>query len=173
MTNWFRKLRRFGRDDRGYSTVEFVICATTFLSGFFWVFETGLIMTKQMMLERAVDIVVRDLRLYNNPLYTHDHIKKEICRLALIFEDCETRLLLELDTYDQAAGYTKEFSCYDKKNDLSPVTTWRPGLRQEIVYMRACIIIDPMMPNGLALFPDVQETGVPLVADTAFMNEPD
>lgn len=173
MMRLMKRLGRFRRDEGGYSTVELVICATTFLTGFFWVFETGLIMTKKMMLERAVDITVRELRLYNSPLYTHDYIKSRICDIALVFQDCERRLLLELDTYDLDTGYTKEFSCYDKEHDITPVTTWNPGQRQEIVYMRACIIIDPMMPNGIALFPNVSEQGIPLVADTAFVNEPE
>ena len=173
MLKLLRKLRGFRKDEGGYSSAELVICATTFLTGFFWIFESGLIMTKQMMLERAVDITVRKLRLYNNPLYTHDYIKQEICSIALIFKDCETRLLLELDVVDPDTGYTKTFSCYDKENEVTPVTTWNPGLRQEIVYMRACIIVDPMMPNGIALFPNVSEEGIPLIADTAFVNEPE
>ena len=173
MLNFMRKIRRFRRDEGGYSSAEFVVVATSFLTGFFWVFETGLIMTKQMMLERAVDITVRELRLYNNPLYTHDYIKQQICDIALVFKDCETRLLLAMEPVDLATGYTKEFSCYDKKNDVTPVTTWNPGLRQEIVYMRACIIVDPLMPHGIALFPNVSDQGVPLVADTAFANEPE
>ncbi|MEM7441212.1 MAG: hypothetical protein AAF393_16590 [Pseudomonadota bacterium] len=173
MIKWLNKLRRFRRDEGGYSSVELVICASTFLTGFFWVFETGLIMTKQMMLERAVDIVVRDLRLYQSPTFTHDYIKSQICDIAMMLDDCDTNLVLELEVYDQAAGYTKQFSCYDKEHDVTPLTNWEPGLRQEIVYMRACIIIDPMMPNGVALFPNVQASGIPLVADTAFVNEPE
>lgn len=173
MTSFLKLLRRFRRNEDGYSSVELVICATTFLTGFFWVFETGLIMTKQMMLDRAVDIVVRDLRLYNNPLYTHDYIKERVCEIASVFKDCEQNLNIELDTYDQAVGYTKTFSCYDKEHEVSPVTTWNPGQRSEIIYLRACIIIDPMMPHGIALFPNVQASGIPLVSDTAFVNEPE
>jgi hypothetical protein len=162
----------FRADERGYSTAEFVIVATTFLTAFFWVFETGYIMTKQMMLERALDIAVRDLRLKANPLYTHDYIRDKICDLALVFKDCSANLLLDMDVVDLNIGYSKTFSCYDKKNDILPVTSWVPGQRQEIIYVRACIIVDPLMPHGLALFKGASETGVPLIADTAFVNEP-
>ena len=173
MIGFLKRFRRFRKDEGGYSSVELVICATTFLSGFFWVFETGLIMTKQMMLERAVDMTVRDLRLFSNPLFTHDYIKDEICDLALVFKDCDTQLLLEMDTFDPASGFNQTYTCYDKKNDITPVTTWAPGARSEIVYMRACIIIDPMMPHGIALFPGVSDKGIPLIASTAFVNEPE
>lgn len=172
MKNLMKWLRQFRKNEDGYSTVELVICATTFLSGFFWIFESGLIMTKQMMLERSVDIVVRELRLTSSPHHTHEYIKQQICERAFLLKDCTKQLNVELDTYDQAVGYTKTFSCYDKEKDIAPVTAWQPGQRSEIVYLRACIIIDPMMPNGIALFPNVQSTGIPLVADTAFVNEP-
>ncbi len=171
---WFtKKLGRFRSDEGGYSTAEFTIVATTFLTGFFWVFETGFIMTKQMMLERALDITVRELRLSANPLFTHEYVKGKICETALVFKDCTTNLLLDMDVIDLSTGYSKEFSCYDKKNDIVPVTAWVPGQRQELVYVRACIIVDPLMPNGIALFPGTSETGVPLIADTAFVNEPE
>ncbi|WP_069298314.1 TadE/TadG family type IV pilus assembly protein [Neptunicoccus sediminis] len=173
MFKFINKLRGFRDDERGSSTAEFVIVATTFLTGFFWVFETGLIMTKQMMLERALDITVRELRLFASPLYTHDFIKEEICDKALVFNDCSDTLFLEMDRFNPSVGYAKNYKCYDKENDIAPVTTWSPGSRNEIVYIRACIIIDPLMPNGIALFPGTSETGIPLVADTAFVNEPD
>ena len=173
MLRLLKKLRRFRADECGYSSAEFTIVATTFLTGFFWVFETGLIMTKQMMLERALDITVRDLRLATSPTYTHDYIKSEICDLALVLKDCSTNLYLEMDTFEPSSGYSKTYKCYDKENDVAPVTSWVPGARSEIVYMRACIVIDPMMPTGIALFPGTSSSGVPLVADTAFVNEPE
>lgn len=173
MIKFLKKLRSFRADERGYSTAEFTIVATTFLTGFFWVFETGLIMTKQMMFERALDITVRELRLASSPAFTHDYIKDKICDLSLVLPDCKTTLKLEMDTFNPAAGFSQTYKCYDKENQVSPVTTWEPGLRSEIVYMRACVIIDPMMPNGIALFPGTSAAGIPLVASTAFVNEPE
>ena len=173
LSRMFKKLKSFRADQCGYSTAEFTIVATTFLTGFFWIFETGLIMTKQMMLERALDITVRDLRLSANPLYTHEYIKNKICNLAIVFNDCNTNLLLEMDVVDLSTGYSKTYKCFDKKNDFTPVTAWKPGDRQEIIYVRACIIVDPLMPNGIALFPGTSDAGIPLVADTAFSSEPE
>ena len=173
MKNVFKKFRRFRRDEGGYSSAEFVIVATTFLTGFFWIFETGLIMTKQMMLERAVDMTVRQMRLASSPVFTHDKIRDDICELAMIIDNCKQDLLLEMDVVDLDVGFTKDVKCRNKEHDVTPVTVWTPGLRSEIVYMRACAIIDPMMPNGIALFPGVTAAGIPLFADTAFVNEPE
>ncbi|WGI21815.1 pilus assembly protein [Amylibacter sp. IMCC11727] len=175
-----KKLKSFRSDEGGYSTAEFVIVATTFLTGFFWIFETGLIMTKQMMLERAIDMTVRDLRLYSIPPTqletetTYQWAKRQTCENALVFKDCEENLHLEMDTFDPASGYAKNYKCVDREeNDLNPLGAFTPNQRSEIMYIRACIRVDPMMPNGIALFPGVNEEGIPLVADTAFMNEPE
>ena len=180
MLNLLRKMKGFREDERGYSSVEFVIVATTFLTGFFWIFETGLIMTKQMMLERAIDMTVRDLRLYSTPPTKlesetiYQWAKRATCENALVFKDCEENLHLEMDSFDPSAGYAKNYKCVDRaQNDLNPLGVFTPNQRSEIMYMRACIRVDPMMPNGIALFPGVNNEGVPLVADTAFMNEPE
>lgn len=180
MLKLLRNFRKFRADERGYSSVEFVIVATTFLTGFFWIFETGLIMTKQMMLERAIDMTVRDLRLYSNPPTQQDGetiyqwAKRTTCENAYVFKDCEENLHLEMDVFDPSSGYAKNFKCVDREaNDLNPLGVFTPNQRSEIMYIRACIRVDPMMPNGVALFPGVNDKGVPLVADTAFMNEPE
>ena len=167
------KFRQFRQNEDGYSTVEFLIVATTFLTGFFWVFETGLIMTKQMMLERAVDIVVRDLRLASSPAYTHDYIKEKICDEALVLKECSDNLLLELVEVDLDVGFDRTATCIDRANEVTPVTSWEPGQRSEVVYMRACVLVDPMMPQEVALFSGTTDTGIPLIADTAFVNEPE
>lgn len=175
-----KKLKRFRSDEGGYSTAEFVIVATTFLTAFFWIFETGLIMTKQMMLERAIDMTVRDLRLYTVPPTKlpseniYQWAKRKTCENALVFKDCEANLHLEMDTFNPATGYAKNYKCVDRaENDLNPLGVFTPNQRSEIMYIRACVRVDPMMPNGIALFPGVNDEGIPLVADTAFMNEPE
>ncbi len=172
MTNLLQLMRRFRKDEGGSSTVEFIIVAATFLTGFFWVFEAGLILTKQVMLERALDMTVRELRLHSSPLFTHDYIKTRICQEAMLLDDCENNLLLELEVLDLSAGFSSPFSCVDKENDITPVTTWQPGQRNEIVYMRACVVVYPILTGTMSLFKDGGTKGVPLVADTAFVNEP-
>lgn len=173
-------LKGFRSDEGGYSTAEFVIVATTFLTAFFWIFETGLVMTKQMMLERSLDMTVRDLRLYSIPPTKlesetiYEWAKRKTCENALVFKDCEANLALEMDVFDPASGYAKNYKCVDREeNDLNPLGAFTPNQRSEVMYIRACIRIDPMMPNGIALFPGVNDDGIPLVADTAFMNEPE
>jgi len=172
MKNIMRFIFRFGKDDRGSSTVEFIIVASTFLTGFFWVFDAGLMMTKKVMLERALDITVRELRLHSSPAYTNDYIKEKICDRALLLNDCSHSLLLELEVVDLDAGVTSPVACIDKEHDITPVTTWEPGQRNEVIYMRACVVVFPMLTGAMSLFKNSEVTGVPLVADTAFVNEP-
>ncbi|MCP5071792.1 MAG: hypothetical protein GY947_00670 [Rhodobacteraceae bacterium] len=171
MCKWFPKILRFGRDERGYSSVEFVIVATTFLTGFFWVFETGLIMTKKMMLERAMDMTVREMRL--GTLTETAEIKDRICDLALVFKDCDDTLLLQSAIFDPDIGFDQTAVCIDREDpDAEVGTDPNYGLASETVHLRACVIIDPLMPYGIALFPGASAKGIPLYADAAFANEP-
>ncbi len=173
MTNLLQRLRLFRKNEEGYSSLEFVLVASTFLTGFFWIFEMGLLLTKEIMLERAVDMTVRELRLFSSPLFTHDYIKQKICDRALLLDDCDSSLLLELEVLDLNVGFTTPIACVDKENDITPVTTWEPGQRNEIVYMRACVVVFPMLSQAFAMFDDTAVTGIELFADTAFVNEPE
>ena len=55
-----------------------------------------------------------------------------------------------------------------------PVVTFNPGSRSEIMFMRACVVIDPLMPGmGLGLhLPKDTSGGFALVSYSAFVNEP-
>jgi len=172
MFELLKRIRSFRHNEDGYLTIEFLIVASTFMTGFFWVFETGLIMTKQMMLDRAVDITVRELRLTTNDLYTHDYIRDKICANASVFPNCADKLLLELVRVDLSVGFTPAARCIDRSVDVIPVTEWSPGQENEVIYMRACMMVDTILPESVALFKGVTATGVPLVSDTAFVNEP-
>src|SRR5690606_40360377 len=58
--------------------------------------EMGTLMLRHVMLERALDMSVRDLRLgnWNNP--THDDFKRVVCNRAGVIPDCMNVLLVEL-----------------------------------------------------------------------------
>jgi hypothetical protein len=174
--NPFRNLlRRAARED-GSVTVDFVLVFPVFIMVFLASFEAAMMMTRFVMLERALDISIRDLRLgvYTNP--THDQIKADICARTILLPDCEGALLLEMRpvsrvSWDVFAGTTQ---CVDRTEDLLPVTTFNPGAENELMLIRACAIFDPFFPTtrwGLRLPLDASG-GYQLLAMSAFVNEP-
>ncbi len=171
-----RTLRRFGRRDAGSATVEFVILFPVFIVLMISGIEAGVLMTRQMMLERGLDITMRALRLDQIPNPTHDKVKAMICQHAVIIPDCENVVQLELSrvdttTFEMPLGSRQ---CVDRTGNIAPVITFTAGARSELMMVRACAVFDPMFPaTGLGLhLPRDASGGYALIATSGFVNEP-
>ncbi len=171
------RLRRFRRDDTGAASVEFVLIAPLYFALMLSTFEAGWLMTKSMMLERGMDLTMRDLRLgvHTNP--THNEFKQIICNNAAILKNCEATMLLELVPINTAADVPTSTICQDLANPVDPTVTFNAtrGTREvETMFVRACVTIDPMIPGmGLALhLPKDVNGGIAMVSYGAFVNEP-
>ena len=166
--------RRILRAEDGNATIEFVIIVPLFLTIFMSAFECGLLMTRNVMLERAMDISIRDLRLGATP--THDQLKQKICTLAAIIPNCMSTVLLELrpvsTTTWQPLGTT--VTCVDRTQVIQPITQFLPGVKNQMMLVRACAVFDPIFPlTGLGLkLPKDASGGYQLIASSAFVNEP-
>ena len=95
---WFRK-----RQD-GNATIEFVILFPAFMTLFLTGFEAGFYMVRNVMLERAVDIAVRDVRLGNGNVPAFAALKKRICDEAGIIPDCMRTLQVEMRNIPKGQG---------------------------------------------------------------------
>ncbi|MFQ5622880.1 MAG: TadE/TadG family type IV pilus assembly protein [Paracoccaceae bacterium] len=171
-----RRLAGFRDDNSGAATVEFVIIAPIFLGVVLSVFESGWLTTQSMMLERGLDKTVRDLRLNDNASFTHDELKASVCGYSKILRDCEANLLLELVSIDNGLPFpAPSANCVDRTGTVDPVVHYVPGAESAIMFIRACVIIDPIFPGiglGLQLSKDASG-GFAMVAYSAFVNEPD
>ncbi|MXU64995.1 TadE/TadG family type IV pilus assembly protein [Oceanomicrobium pacificus] len=168
-------LRHFWSDSSGNATVEFVIIAPVLFSTVLSIFESGWLMTKYMMLDRGVDMAVRDVRLVKNPTMSHDDLKDDICNYAKIFKDCSRTLVLELVPLDLNAAYPgNEPNCFDRTEEIEPKKEFSTGAHEEIMFVRACVVTDPIFPGlGIGLQLEKDNTGgYRMVSFGAFMNEP-
>jgi hypothetical protein len=141
----------------------------------FSIAEAGVLMTRTVMLERGVDIAVRDLRLGPTTGVTHDEIRKKICNAAFLLGECEAVVLLELAPLDHVASFPAgETKCIDRTSKVDPSIYFNPGTRSEIMVIRACLIVDPIFPGvGLGAMLPVDASGrYAIVMQSAFMNEP-
>lgn len=171
------RLRRAARSESGSATIEFVIVVPVLLTIFMSAFEVGLVMTKRVMLERAIDVSVRNLRLglWVNP--TPLMLKQSICNEAAIIPDCMNVMLLELRPVSTVtwSPLDNNVKCVQRDEVIQPLTEFVPGGANEMMLVRACAIIDPIFKtSALGLNLPVDETGgYALVATSAFVNEPD
>lgn len=171
-----RRLRRFlGRED-GNSTIEFVIIFPIFMGLFIATFESGMVMVRQVMLDRGTDLAVRAMRLgsWANP--NHEDLKKHICNLSGILPDCLDSLMIELRpidtaTYTPAAG---QATCVDTTpGAIQPVVQPDYGAQNELMLVRVCAMMKPIIPTtGLGLTLHKQGEYYALTSTSAFVNEP-
>lgn len=172
-----RLLKRFAQSEAGTATIEFVIIFPFIVTFMLGSVEIGVLKVRHVMLERAVDLGVRDLRLgtWNPP--THDELKEEICGLAGIIPNCTDVILIELrpvstDTWSPLGTATK---CLDRASDIKPYTEFDGGQQNEMMLVRVCVIVDPFFKSSeFALDLPKHDTsgGYALVSMSAFVNEP-
>ena len=164
----------FSNDESGAASVEFVLVAPVFLALVFSMFEAGWLMTQSMMLERGLDLTVRDLRIGSYDKLTHTEFKKTICSNSQIIRNCEENIVLEMVPVNSVADVPSTTVCRDRTTTDTPVTTFTPGAETQITFIRACVIIDPIMPGmGLGLhLPKDESGGMALVTYSAYVSEP-
>jgi hypothetical protein len=139
------------------------------------VFEAGWLMTKYMMLDRGLDMAIRDVRLVKNPDITHDELKQSICDYSVLIKDCNTTLVLELVRVDASTPYpANQPNCYDRTEEIAPVIDFTAAGYEELMFVRACVITDPIFPGiGLGLQLQKDATGgLQMISYAAFMTEP-
>ena len=171
-----RRLKRLRKQEDGNSTIEFVILFPIFMVLFMSTFEIGLVMIRQVMLDRATDMTVRALRIGEWKDPTYDGVKAAICDAALILPDCSENLRLNLNTISKQdwafpSGLTY---CVDKSEEIQPVTSFTLGLQHEMMLVEVCALQEPMFPlTGLGMrMPKVHGDFYALMSQSAFVNEP-
>ena len=169
------KLRSFIEDEGGNATIEFVMVFPALMFFVMMIFETGFIATRSVLLERGLDVATRDLRLGTDPTIDHEKLKNQVCANSSILVHCERDLILEVVEYDAASAYPQnQANCIDRTEEIAPTIAFNPGGRSTLMFVRACMIIDPIFP-GLGISLGLQKDssgGFQMVAYTAFMNEP-
>lgn len=173
-----RRLVHLHRDESGNVTIEFVILFPVMIILFLSAFEIGLLMIRQVMLDRATDTAVRTLRLggWANP--SHEDLKSFICDKARILPNCRENMLIELSPVSKSdwALLPPGPTCVDKTAEIQPVVQeLKPGARNEMMMVRVCALLKPLAPlSGLGMhLPRQDPDHYALVSLSAFVNEPD
>ena len=176
--NILRVLRGKSRDEDGAATVEFVILFPAFIAIFLSAFEAGIFMVRNVMLERATDLAVRNLRLGMPAPPTYLQFKQQICDNTLILEDCMNMVQVELQPVSLTAWapLSGDANCIDQAATIDPIdsTTFLGCGNNELMMVRICAKFTPMFPTTtLGLKMPVDDFGTySLVTTTAFVNEP-
>lgn len=185
-----RSLNRFRKCEDGGPTVEFAILFPAFIAVFLSAFEAGLMMVRNVMLDRSVDLAVRELRLGTPIPPTYEEFKATICRNALIIEECESLVQVQLEPIDLStfAMPTNAPNCIDEGlhnatiDPINPLdsTNYDGGENDELMIVRVCALFKPLFPGtvlGLQMprfdpNDGSDDAKYALVVTSAFVNEP-
>ncbi len=193
---WLR-VRKQVVDEDGSVSVEFVILFPVVIGMVLLIFEAGWVMTNIMMLDRGLDIAMRDVRLGKAGSADEDTVKAKICARARILDDCINKLEVEHEPYSAIPGSDwqdnignhypwDEARCQDNPTSLpvNPVSgevesEWAPGDRDINMFLRVCVTYEPVFPGlgALLLNKTLDDPTNPLqdsyflVAFSAFRNE--
>lgn len=170
------RLRRHAAQEQGSMTVEFVIWFPLFIVILLASVELGVVTVRHTMLERSLDMTVRDIRLGTGSAPQHNEIKDQICENIALVPDCENNLRLEMIQNDLRAWNdpAQTADCTDQSVPVNPVRQFQNGLDNELMILRACLKFDPLFPTtalGDAMAKDANGDAA-LIATTAFVQEP-
>lgn len=203
MIHWFKsRILRLRRNEEGNSSVEFFLIFPVYLILLFLSIELGLVTMRHAMLERGLDMAVRDIRLGTgtfafedpvdadgNPLVdengkpitaqsiNHDRIVEGICENAIVLMDCEKNLILEMmpNNIRSYAAMSSDTDCRDRSEDAEPVYNVTPGQENELMVLRACLRYDPLFPEellGRGIAQSDYNGQALIVAKSTFVQEP-
>lgn len=169
-------VRRFLRGENGTATVEFAIMFPFYITLFLSSVELGMIHFRHSMLERGLDMAVRDIRLGTGTNPSHDDIKDAICNYAGVLPECGDNLRLEMILVDPR-NYNPPSAtadCIDHSEASNPMQGFVHGGSNQMMLLRACYVFSPVIPtSGLGYqLPKDGAGNVAMTAASAFVQEP-
>lgn len=170
-----RPVRRFISGEPGGGAIELVLILPIAMAIFMASMESALYMTRQIMLDRAVDMTVRDLRLggYANP--DAALLKQEICDRASGVPDCDSEIRLELRPVSTTTWNlpSESMRCVDQSEAINIPDDANPGVQNELMIVRVCIRQDAMFPGtGIGEGLSNSRGRYRIISVAAFVNEP-
>ncbi len=181
MAHFSKLLSKFARDEQGTASIEFVLTFPIFFGFFLMTYESGMIAAKHVMLERGVDIAVRDVRIGVLPNPTRAQLRQRICEVALIIPDCIAQLDIEMVQRDPRGwvNLNNTIECVNRGAVDQEEIEVDATANNQLMVMRVCARIDPLLPTsgiGKAITRandgDAAGGSLALVSKAAFVVEP-
>ncbi len=153
------RVMRGWRSEDGTTTVEFVVLFPLLFSVFVLAVDAGIMQFRQVVLHRAMDMAIREVRL--GRITESDTMSGLICARTAMLPNCLDRITVEMRPIDTASftGLDTPLTCVDLEEELTPYVEFNPGsggAAQELMLVRVCVVADPFVRLTRVL------TGVPV-----------
>ena len=172
-----RTLRAFGFSESGVATVEFTVVFPFFVAVFLGSYEVAIMNSRAVMMERATDIAVREIRLAGGRQVEHDDVRDVICEYSMLIADCDNVTKIELTRVDRVtwtANVGDDADCQDREDEIRPPANFQNGAENDLMLIRVCAVVDTIFPSfGVGrTIPKDENGGYILISNSAFVNEP-
>ena len=152
-----RLIRRFRRREDGNATIEFVILMPLVFTIFAAALESGLMMVRWTSIDRASDMVIRQLRLGQLANPTALVLRQEICERTYMIENCLENTVVEITEINRAtfAMPAPDEPCVERSTQqiIVPVTQVTPGQQNDLMLIRVCVTVDALFPTSVYALP--------------------
>ena len=173
-TRTFRARRGFARDERGSATIEFVLWFPFFFIILVLTVDIMLTLIRATMFDRAFDMTIREVRLGTGAA-SYQQFKDQVCSRYFSDVNCQANLTLDLRPVDAGTfqPLPTQVECMNREENIEPVVEYNVGTGNELMLVRACMFIDPLVPFiPLWLYQRDERDGLRFMAASAFVNEP-
>ena len=148
-------VQKFWKDERGTSSIEIVLVFPVFFGFFLMTYESGVLSSRQVMLEHGVDVATREVRIgiidTSDPAALRTTLRARICEASRIIPDCVRQLEIELIQRDPRSwsALDPDIKCVDR-TDLNAAYTGSLDTagNNQLMFLRACVRIDPFLPSS-------------------------
>jgi Flp pilus assembly protein TadG len=179
MKSAYYNIRKYLLREDAATTVEFVVLFPIVLLVFFIAAENVVVNLKTTILDRALDLTVRELRLGLIESPTQTSIKTLVCQRMGSPAGCSSDLVLEMTvgSFSSSGNVvlpSPTTACNNNSVSINPVVAFISGGSNDLVFVRACYTVDVTMPMtvGPVSASDAMGTEHRLISTAVFMNEP-
>ncbi|MDZ4085953.1 MAG: pilus assembly protein [Tabrizicola sp.] len=178
------RIRAFLKDETGTGPIEFVFVFPIIFMIFTVSFESSMFMARHVMFDRAVDQVVRQIRLGNYRNFTHQNLKQRICEEGMMINSVATcmnnmKIWMQPINTGSFAMVAPPKNCVDRVQDVNldepPANEFAYGTDNDIMLLRICLKERPMFgaASAFAVGMSTEPDGTyALLVNSVFVNEP-
>jgi hypothetical protein len=162
---------------RGATAVEFAICAPPFLLLMAGMFEVGWFYFANSIVDAATVNAARLIRtgVAQQNGFDKDEFFDAVCPLLSVLGDCDSRVTVEVKTYasfDELATDGAGAVCVDDNPEEVQNIAYSPGMDNEIVRVRICMMYSTMNPAIGINLTETEDGRRHLILSHVFRNEP-
>ena len=178
MRRWLGRLRSSALAETGTATLEFLVLMPVMFFFLANSVETTTILARSGLLDRALDITMRDLRLGRLEGATFEQFRAEFCDNAIGVPDCMNAVSIELRPLNpvNVAEMSTAVECRDRSENIAPaVDPVQAGRANQVMLVRVCASYEPMFPAYFgvgAAMPKDPNGDYRLVSLSSYVREP-